>query len=153
MQWRVGEIPQELRIENTHETEEPLREIKECNEKHNKNVPTLTLTEKQTDSTKSIVGSTITHLTAANHHTRRSRATKHPQLTCIRPRSEQTAQILTHECTLAAIESNTNAHQNFTRLLHEYSGSIMDGKTGEILEYRHLIKHPKNKKSWSHWQK
>jgi hypothetical protein len=34
--------------------------------------------------------------------------------------------------------------------LCEYAGAVLDGATGDLLEYRHLIKHPKYKRVWGH---
>ena len=37
-----------------------------------------------------------------------------------------------------------------TRLATEFARSILDEEAGELLECRHLIKHPKYKDTWSH---
>ena len=60
-------------------------------------------------------------------------------------RAKQRTQTLTQEYALVATEL-TNPH----KLLNEYAGSILDEDTGELLEYRHLTKHPKYKETWSH---
>jgi hypothetical protein len=35
------------------------------------------------------------------------------------------------------------------QFLFDWASSILDDKTGDLLEYRHLLKHPKYKEVWS----
>ena len=34
------------------------------------------------------------------------------------------------------------------KMFCELAGAVLDGETGDLLEYRHLVKHPNNKKIW-----
>ena len=37
-----------------------------------------------------------------------------------------------------------------SRFFTEYANAVLDEQTGELLEYRHLIKHPRHKKEWGY---
>ena len=62
------------------------------------------------------------------------------------------------EALLAAVEISGNcptARQTAQRkypitFLCDFAGSVLDADTGELLEYRHLIKHPKLKDEWKY---
>jgi hypothetical protein len=36
------------------------------------------------------------------------------------------------------------------KFLADFAGSVLDAETGELLEYRHLIKRPQYKDDWGH---
>ena len=43
----------------------------------------------------------------------------------------------------------TSSHQEVSsKFIVDYVASVLDGNTGELLEYRHLIKKPEYKKEW-----
>ena len=43
---------------------------------------------------------------------------------------------------------NTAGRKYPLQFLHEYANAVLDAETGELLEYRHLIKHPKYRQIW-----
>jgi hypothetical protein len=54
---------------------------------------------------------------------------------------------------IPATKAPGNPHQaasqhHFSQLRHNPSGAILDEDTGDLLEYRHLIKHPKYRDIW-----
>ena len=65
-------------------------------------------------------------------------------------RAKQRTLTITQEYVLVATVHITPYNNNPNRLLCEYAKSILDEKIGELLEYKHLIKHPKYKETLSH---
>ena len=73
-------------------------------------------------------------------------------------RSKTRVRSLTQEVALQAIEisgrgakltaRSTAARKYPLEFLCEYANAVLDGETGELLQYRHLIKSPKYKKDW-----
>jgi hypothetical protein len=43
-----------------------------------------------------------------------------------------------------------SARTNPPQFLCDWAHSILDDETGDLLEYRHLMKHPKYKDVWTH---
>lgn len=64
---------------------------------------------------------------------------------------------LTHECMTAALflskgkfNAQTLAQRKIPlKVLTDLSGAVLDGATGEMLEYRNLVKNPKYREEWS----
>ena len=54
------------------------------------------------------------------------------------------------ECALAIIKPANTPQQKASSLPREVAGAIMDRKTGALLKYQHLIRHPKYKETWKH---
>jgi len=49
----------------------------------------------------------------------------------------------------SAITAKSAASRKFPmQFLCDYANAVLDGKTGELLEYWHLIAHPKHKQAW-----
>ena len=65
-------------------------------------------------------------------------------------RAKQMTQTITQEFAIALKDCILLTHINPTRDMKEYARSILDEEMGECLEYRHLLKHPKYKDTWSH---
>mgnify|MGYP007089473653 CR=1 FL=1 len=73
-------------------------------------------------------------------------------------RSKTRARSLTQEVALQAIEisgrgakltaRSTAARKYPLEFLCEYANAVLDGETGELLQYRHLIKSPKYRNDW-----
>jgi hypothetical protein len=74
-------------------------------------------------------------------------------------RSRRTIRTITQEALLTTLSKSAasvtiSAQAAASRkyplaLLTEMAGAVLDGETGELLEYRHLIKHSKFKKTWN----
>lgn len=49
-----------------------------------------------------------------------------------------------------AVDHTTTKNLGSSRLWHKFAGAILDDKTRKLLDYRHLIKHPKYKETCCH---
>ena len=48
-----------------------------------------------------------------------------------------------------AITAKSAASRKFSmQFLYDYANAVLDGETGELVEYHHLIARPKNKQVW-----
>ena len=74
-------------------------------------------------------------------------------------RSQHQTRTITQECMLATLEIDKTAmtpRQAARRkyplkvVLGETVNTVMDAKTGKMLEYRHLIQNPDTKEEWGH---
>ena len=85
---------------------------------------------------------------------------KAPQAPAYNTRSQASTRSITQEVMLMTMDISSAAKkitpsQAASRkypleFLCEYAEAVLDGATGELLEYRHLIKHPKYKDVWGH---
>ena len=75
-----------------------------------------------------------------------------------RTRSQTQTRSITQECIMATVEMSTTrvnarmaAQRKYPRqLLMEMASAVLDVDTGEMLEYRHLMKNPKYRQPWGH---
>ena len=64
-----------------------------------------------------------------------------------RTRSQRNMLMRVAEVAMGGISMAQSVRRKFPiRFLAEYANAVLDEETSELLEYRHLIKHPKHKK-------
>ncbi len=87
---------------------------------------------------------------------RASQDSNHNSTPAKNTRQQQRIQTITQDCAyhLMEMQSAPSAQQSSAwkyplQFLCDWASSIVDGKTGELLEYGHLLKHLKYKEVWS----
>ena len=65
--------------------------------------------------------------------------------------SKTTPRTITQEALASTVEKQKGFTENYEHLKPtalEMAGAVMDTDTGDLMEYRHLMKHPKYKEVW-----